>query len=91
MMKSRTVLLHKTQGYGPMYRAIAKHQRAGRTCAVLSLREPFDLVAAKAAGVDVSRLLVSEPETPAQAEDIGNALKRSGAVDRCYHAGQYAQ
>lgn len=91
MMKSRTVLLHKTQGYGPMYRAIAKHQRAGRTCAVLSLREAFDLAAAAAAGVDVSKLLVSQPDTPAQAEDIGDALRRSRCVDRLYVAGQYAQ
>lgn len=90
MMKSKKALWHKTQGLGPMYRAIAKHQRAGRVCAVLSLLVPFDLASAAAAGVDVSKLLVMEPVSLAQHLEMFEALKRSGAVDQCYHAGMFA-
>ena len=89
-MKTRQVMLHKTQGHGPMYRAIAKHQRAGRTVAVISLRAEFDLRAAATAGVNLVKLLVSQPDDPEMAHDIHDALNRSGAIDVCYADGEFA-
>lgn len=89
-MKTRKVRLHKFLGCGPMYRAIAKHQRAGRTVAVISLRVEFDLRAAAVAGVNLVKLLVSQPSDPEMAHDIHDALKRSGAIDVCYADGEFA-
>jgi RecA/RadA recombinase len=88
-MNTRKVKFHKVLGCGPMYRAIAKHQRAGRTVAVISLRAEFDLRAAAVAGVNVVKLLVSQPDDPEMAHDIHDALKRSGAIDVCYADGEF--
>ena len=42
---------------------------------------PLDPVYAKALGVDIDNLIVSQPDTGEQALEIAEALVRSGAID----------
>ena len=77
----------KKTGLSAMYRSIANAQAEGRTVAVISLGQDVNLDAARAAGANMGRLLVSVPETEAQVRDIHGALRRSRCVDRCYVLG----
>ncbi len=61
--------------------AIAEAQRAGGVCAFIDAEHALDVHYAKALGVDVDQLLVSQPDTGEQALDILEALVRSGAFD----------
>ncbi|MDV7104493.1 recombinase RecA [Vibrio sp. TH_r3] len=60
---------------------IAAAQRAGKTCAFIDAEHALDPIYAKALGVDIDALLVSQPDTGEQALEIVDALARSGAVD----------
>lgn len=61
--------------------AILAAQGAGQVAAYIDTRAELDIMALRAAGVDVERLLVSQPETLAQTREIVDTLLRSGAVD----------
>ncbi len=61
--------------------AIAQTQRAGGVAAFIDAEHALDVRYAKAIGVDLSSLLVSQPDTGEQALEICDALVRSGAVD----------
>jgi len=61
--------------------AIAECQKAGGTAAFVDAEHALDPVYAKALGVNVDDLLVSQPDTGEQALEIGDMLVRSGAVD----------
>jgi recombination protein RecA len=61
--------------------AIAETQRAGGVAAFIDAEHALDVHYAKALGVDVGQLLVSQPDTGEQALDILETLVRSGAVD----------
>jgi recombination protein RecA len=61
--------------------AIAEVQRAGGTAAFIDAEHAFDRSYAKGVGIDVDRLLVSQPDTGEQALEICELLTRSGAVD----------
>jgi recombination protein RecA len=61
--------------------AIAETQRAGGVAAFIDAEHALDTHYAKAVGVDVNQLLVSQPDTGEQALDILETLVRSGAVD----------
>lgn len=61
--------------------AIAEAQRAGGVCAFIDAEHAFDLRYARAIGIDLERLLVSQPDSGEQALDIVEMLVRSGAVD----------
>jgi recombination protein RecA len=61
--------------------AIAETQRAGGVAAFIDAEHALDVHYAKALGVDVAQLLVSQPDTGEQALDILETLVRSGAVD----------
>jgi recombination protein RecA len=61
--------------------AIAEAQRAGGVAAFIDAEHALDVQYAKALGVDVNQLLVSQPDTGEQALDILETLVRSGAVD----------
>ncbi len=61
--------------------AIAEAQRAGGVAAFIDAEHALDVHYAKALGVDVGQLLVSQPDTGEQALDILETLVRSGAVD----------
>ena len=61
--------------------AIAEAQKAGGEAACIDVEHALDPVYARALGVDVDSLLVSQPDTGEQALEIAEALIRSGAID----------
>ncbi|HEY2367783.1 MAG TPA: recombinase RecA [Polyangiaceae bacterium] len=61
--------------------AIAEAQKAGGVCAFIDAEHALDVQYAKGIGVDVERLLVSQPDTGEQALEIAETLVRSGAID----------
>lgn len=61
--------------------AIAEVQRSGGQAAFIDAEHALDPVYARKLGVDVSELLLSQPDTGEQALEISEALVRSGAVD----------
>ena len=61
--------------------AIAQAQRSGGVCAFIDAEHAFDINYARNLGVEVDKLLVSQPDTGEQALDIAEMLVRSGAVD----------
>tara|TARA_R110000868_G_scaffold53443_11_gene167772 strand:- start:43 stop:1077 length:1035 start_codon:yes stop_codon:yes gene_type:complete len=60
---------------------IAEAQKAGKTCAFVDAEHALDPIYAKALGVNIDDLLVSQPDTGEQALEICDMLVRSGAVD----------
>ncbi len=60
---------------------VAEAQRNGGTCAYIDAEHAMDPVYAKAIGVDVDDLLISQPDTGEQALEIADMLIRSGALD----------
>ena len=60
---------------------VAEAQRNGGSCAYLDAEHAMDPVYAKAIGVDVDELLISQPDTGEQALEIADTLVRSGAID----------
>ena len=61
--------------------AIAEAQKQGGIAAFIDAEHALDPVYAKALGVDVDNLIVSQPDTGEQALEITEALIRSGAID----------
>ena len=53
----------------------------GGICAYIDAEHAMDPVYAKAIGVDVDELLISQPDTGEQALEIADTLVRSGAID----------
>lgn len=60
---------------------IAEAQKAGKTCAFIDAEHALDPIYARKLGVDVDKLLVSQPDTGEQALEICDMLVRSAAVD----------
>jgi recombination protein RecA len=60
---------------------IAQCQKQGGTAAFIDAEHALDPVYAKALGVNIEELLVSQPDTGEQALEIAELLVRSGAVD----------
>ena len=60
---------------------VAEAQKAGGEAAFIDVEHALDPVYAKALGVDIESLLVSQPDTGEQALEIAEALVRSGAID----------
>ena len=60
---------------------VAQAQKAGGEAAFIDVEHALDPVYAKALGVDIDSLLVSQPDTGEQALEITEALVRSGALD----------
>lgn len=60
---------------------VAEAQKAGGEAAFIDVEHALDPVYAKALGVDIDSLLVSQPDTGEQALEIAEALVRSGAID----------
>ncbi|MDR2531789.1 MAG: recombinase RecA [Oscillospiraceae bacterium] len=78
-----------TEIYGPesggkttvSLHAVAEAQKKGGIAAFIDVEHALDPIYAKALGVDVEQLIVSQPDTGEQALEIIEALTRSGAVD----------
>ena len=60
---------------------VAEAQKMGGEAVFIDVEHALDPVYAKALGVDIDSLLVSQPDTGEQALEICEALVRSGAVD----------
>ena len=60
---------------------VAEAQRNGGICAYVDAEHAMDPVYARAIGVDVDELLISQPDTGEQALEITDMLVRSGALD----------
>lgn len=60
---------------------VAEAQRNGGVCAFIDAEHALDPVYARAIGVDVDELLISQPDTGEQALEITDTLVRSGALD----------
>ncbi len=60
---------------------VAEAQRNGGICAYIDAEHAMDPVYAKAIGVDIDELLISQPDTGEQALEITDMLIRSGALD----------
>ena len=60
---------------------VAEVQKLGGTAAFIDAEHALDPVYAKALGVDIEELLVSQPDSGEQALDVTEHLVRSGAVD----------
>ncbi len=61
--------------------AIAAAQAAGGVAAFIDAEHAFDLRYARGVGIDVRKLLVSQPDCGEQGLEIAEMLTRSGAVD----------
>src|SRR6202050_3993739 len=61
--------------------AVAEAQRNGGICAYVDAEHAMDPVYARAIGVNVDDLLISQPDTGEQALEITDMLIRSGALD----------
>lgn len=60
---------------------VASAQKDGGIAAFIDAEHALDPVYAKALGVDVDNLIISQPDTGEQALEIAEALIRSGAID----------
>jgi recombination protein RecA len=60
---------------------IAEMQKQGGTCAFVDAEHALDVQYAQKLGVQLSDLLISQPDTGEQALEIVDSLVRSGAVD----------
>lgn len=63
------------------YHIIAEAQREGGLAAFIDAEHALDPVYARAVGMDVDNLLISQPDSGEQALEIAETLVRSGAVD----------
>jgi recombination protein RecA len=61
--------------------AVAQMQKVGGVCAFIDAEHALDTRYAEKLGVNLSELLISQPDTGEQALEIVDALVRSGAVD----------
>lgn len=60
---------------------IAEMQKLGGTCAFIDAEHALDVTYAQKLGINLSDLLISQPDTGEQALEICDALVRSGGVD----------
>jgi recombination protein RecA len=60
---------------------VAEAQRNGGVCAYVDAEHAMDPIYARAIGVDVDELLISQPDTGEQALEIVDILVRSGSLD----------
>ena len=59
---------------------VAEAQRVGGVCAYIDAEHALDPIYARAIGVDVDEMLISQPDTGEQALEIADVLIRSGAI-----------
>lgn len=60
---------------------VAEAQRDGGIAAFIDAEHALDPIYAKALGVDIDNLIISQPDTGEQALEIAEALIRSGTID----------
>ena len=65
--------------------AIAECQKQGGIAAFIDAEHAFDSTYAKALGVDIDNLIISQPDNGEQALEIADNLIRSGAIEHLIH------
>lgn len=84
MPRGRIVELYGPESSGKTTVAlhvVAEAQKMGGEAAFIDVEHALDPKYAKALGVDIDRLLVSQPDSGEQALEIAESLVRSGAID----------
>src|SRR5690625_1812653 len=82
--KGRVIEIYGPESYGKTtvaLHAIAEAQKKGGQAAFIDAEHALDPNYARALGVNIEELLLSQPDTGEQALEIAEALVRSGAVD----------
>jgi recombination protein RecA len=82
--RGRIVEIYGPEGSGKTtvsLHVVAEAQKAGGLVSFVDAEHALDPTYAKAVGVDVDNLLVSQPDTGEQALEIADTLVRSGAMD----------
>lgn len=82
--RGRIIEIYGTESSGKTTVALhcaAEAQKGGGIAAIIDAEHAVDPVYAKAIGVDIDNLLISQPDTGEEALEIADALIRSGAVD----------
>ncbi len=82
--RGRIVEVYGPEGSGKTtvsLHVIAEAQKSGGLVAFIDAEHALDPTYAKAVGVDIDNLLVSQPDTGEQALEIADTLVRSGAMD----------
>ena len=82
--RGRITEIHGAESSGKTtlaYHIVAEAQRAGGVAAFIDAEHSVDPEYAKNLGVDINKLLISQPSTGEEALEIMDALVRSGAVD----------
>jgi recombination protein RecA len=82
--KGRVVEIYGPESSGKTtltLQVVAEAQKKGGTCAFIDAEHALDPQYAQKLGVNVSELLISQPDTGEQALEIADMLVRSGAVD----------
>jgi recombination protein RecA len=82
--KGRVVEIYGPESSGKSTLAlhiVAEAQRNGGVCAYIDAEHALDPVYARAIGVDVDELYISQPDTGEQALEIADTLIRSAALD----------
>lgn len=84
MPRGRVVEIYGPESSGKTTLALhvlAQAQKTGGACAFVDAEHALDPVYAKKLGIDVSELLISQPDHGEQALEITDTLVRSGAID----------
>ena len=82
--RGRITEIHGAESSGKTtiaYHIVAEAQKAGGTAAFVDAEHSVDPEYARNLGVDINKLLVSQPDNGEEALEIMDALVRSGAID----------
>jgi recombination protein RecA len=82
--RGRITEIHGAESSGKTtlaYHIVAEAQKAGGTAAFIDAEHSVDPEYARNLGVDLDRLLISQPDNGEEALEIMDALVRSGAID----------
>src|SRR3569833_2177112 len=82
--RGRITEIHGAESSGKTtiaYHIVAEAQKAGGTAAFVDAGHSVDPEYARSLGVDINKLLVSQPDNGEEALEIMDALVRSGAID----------
>ena len=82
--RGRITEIHGAESSGKTtiaYHIVAEAQKAGGTAAFVDAEHSVDPEYARNLGVDINKLLISQPSTGEEALEIMDALVRSGAID----------
>ena len=79
--RGRIIEIYGPESSGKALQAIAECQKGGGKCAFIDAEHAIDPKYAKALGVDVDELILSQPDSGEQALEIAEVLIKSGAID----------